>query len=187
MSNKTKQNKTIALVETAMLVALAFALSYVRFKIVPYGGAITAASMLPIIFIGIRRGLPWGIGGAFVYSLLQALQDGSLAPPASGIGSYLLMIALDYVIAFGILGLSGLFRRKNNGLIAAIPVCLSIRYVSHVLSGVILWGSYAWEGWPVIPYSLAYNATYMVPELIITFTAAFILNRYLPKKFVKPE
>lgn len=185
MSEKTRHFRTISLVETAILVALGFALSFVRFKIVPYGGSITAASMLPILFIGIRRGLPWGLGGAIVYSLLQALQDGALAPPASGIGAYALMILLDYVIAFGILGISGLFRNKKNGLLISVPVCLGLRYISHVLSGIILWGSYAWEGWPVIPYSFAYNATYMIPEFIITFAAAYMLLKYLPRKYLK--
>ena len=184
MSEKKAQSDTLALVETAILVALAFGLSYIRFKVVSKGGSITAASMLPILLIGIRRGLPWGICGAVVYSLLQALQEGSLAPPATGIGAYIGMMLLDYILAFGALGLSGLFRKSKRGLTAAVPVCLGLRYISHVLSGVILWGSYAWEGWPVVPYSFAYNATYMVPELIITLTAAFLLTRYLPQKYI---
>jgi thiamine transporter len=185
MTRESKQ--TIALVETAVLVALAFALSCVRFKIVDKGGAITAASMLPILIIGIRRGLGWGLGGSFVYSLLQALQDHALAPPASGIENYILMILLDYVIAFGALGLSGLFRHREKGLLTAIFCCLAIRYASHVLSGIILWGSYAWKGWPVVPYSFAYNATYMVPELIITYAAARLLLKYLPRKYLEAQ
>ena len=185
MTEKTRNLKTLALVETAVLVALGFALSYVQFKVVPYGGAITAASMLPILLIGIRRGLPWGIGGAVVYALLQALQNGSLVPPASGVGTYLLMMLLDYLVAFGSLGLSGLFRSRKNGLLISVPICLGIRYLSHVLSGVILWGSYACENWPVAPYSFAYNATYMVPEFIITFAAAYVLSKYLPQKYIK--
>jgi len=185
MTEKTRHLRTVSLVETAVLVALGFALSYIRFKVVPYGGSITAASMLPILFIGIRRGLPWGLGGAIVYSLLEALQDGALAPPASGIGAYSLMMILDYLVAFGVLGLSGLFRKKKNGLLISIPLCLGMRYFSHAVSGVILWGSYAWEGWPVVPYSLAYNATYMVPEFTITFAAAYVLLKYLPQKYLK--
>ena len=179
--------KTTALVETSILIALAFALSYLRFKVVPYGGAITAASMLPILIIGMRHGLGWGIGGALVYSLLQTLQDNAIVPPASGIENYLLMMLLDYVVAFGALGLSGLFRHKERGLLIAVFVCLTIRYISHVLSGIILWGSYAWEGWPVVPYSFAYNATYMLPELIITFAATYLLLKYLPRKYLEAQ
>jgi thiamine transporter len=121
--------------------------------------------MLPILLIGIRRGLPWGIGGAVIYSLLQALQGGSLVPPASGIGAYLLMMLLDYVTAFGALGLSGLFRNKKNGLLISVPVCLGIRYLSHVLSGIILWSSYAWDNWPVVHIPLSTTRHIWFPSL----------------------
>lgn len=185
MTENRRNSKTVSLVETAILVALGFTLSYVRIKVGPDGGSITAVSMLPILYIGIRRGLPWGLGGAIVFAILEALQEGSLAPPASGIGAYVLMMLLDYVLAFGALGLSGLFRKRKNGLLIAVPVCLGLRYISHVLSGIILWSSYAWEGWPVVPYSLAYNAIYMVPEIIITSIAAYLLSTYLPQKYTK--
>jgi len=175
-----------ALVETAVLVALAFALSFVTpfRRLMPQGGSVTVASMLPILLIGMRHGLPWGLGGAAAYSLLQALQEGALAPPASGLSTYALMLLLDYLLAFGALGLSALFRRMKYGLIIAAPVCLTLRYVCHVASGVILWGSYAWEGWGALAYSLAYNATYMLPEIVITTGVALLLYKTVPKKYM---
>ena len=174
------------LTESAILVALGFVLSYVRVKFLPYGGSITCLSMLPILLVGYRHGLSWGLGAGVVYGLLQALQEGSLAPPSSGLAEYFGMMALDYVLAFGVLSLSALFREKKNGLVYASLLCLSLRYVCHILSGVILWGSYAWEGWAVFPYSVAYNGTYMIPEIILTSAAAFLLTRYVPKRYMEP-
>ena len=174
------------LTESAILIALGFVLSYVRIKFLPYGGAITCFSMLPILFIGYRCGTVWGLGSGVVYGLLQALQEGALAPPASGLTEYFAMMALDYVFAFGVLGLAAFFRKYRNGLAIASVVCLALRYFCHILSGVILWGSYAWEGWSVLPYSIAYNGTYMIPEIIFTTTAAYLLVRYLPKRYMQP-
>ncbi len=182
MQRKKIRRFTLPLVETAMLIALGFGLSYIRYKIVPNGGAITAASMLPVLLIGIRHGLGWGIGGSTVYALLQAMQGGALRPPAADLLSYFLMMFIDYIIAFGVLGLSGLFAKRKNGLLISVPFCITLRYLCHVVSGVILWGSYAWVGWAVWPYSFAYNATYLLPEIIITFVAAYALIKALPMR-----
>ena len=171
--------------ESAILVALGFVLSYVRIKFLPYGGAVTCVSMLPILLIGYRCGLLWGLGSGVVYGILQALQDGSLAPPASGLTAYLGMMLLDYLAAFGVLGLSGLFKKQKHGLTVAASVCLGLRFVCHIASGVILWGSYAWDGWSVVPYSVAYNATYMIPEILLTAIAAYFVTRYLPKRYLQ--
>jgi hypothetical protein len=60
-----------------------------------------------------------------------------------------------------------------------------IRYLCHVVSGATIWGGYAPEGTPVLQYSLTYNATYMLPELIITVIGALLISLVLD--FSKPE
>lgn len=174
------------LTESAILVALGFVLSYVRIKFLAYGGSITALSMLPVLLVGYRCGLIWGLGSGVVYGLLQALQEGALAPPASGLVEYFAMMALDYVFAFGVLGFSALFRKNRFGLAISSVLCLSLRYVCHIVSGVILWGSYAWEGWAVWPYSIAYNGTFMLPEIVFTTLAAYLMTRYIPVRYLQP-
>ncbi|HHX72433.1 MAG TPA: hypothetical protein GX701_05860, partial [Clostridiales bacterium] len=71
-----------------------------------------------------------------------------------------------------------------KGLVFASAVCLLLRYACHVLSGVLLWSSYAWEGWGPVTYSFAYNATYMVPEVILTTIAAYLLYYTALAKFL---
>jgi len=169
-----------ALVETALLVAAGFVLSYIKFPELPQGGSVTLLSMLPIILIGIRRGPAWGFGGSFVYSLLQALQGGGFVAihPAS--------FALDYVLPFTVMGLSGFFRKMDKGLAVSVPICLIARLLFHFVSGVILWASYAPEGMNIYLYSLIYNGSYMGIELIGTFTAVLLLARFIPRETLTP-
>lgn len=68
---KTKTSTTI--VECAILIAMAFALSFIKIIDMPYGGSVTAASMVPIIVAGYRHGLKWGLLTGFTYSILQLL------------------------------------------------------------------------------------------------------------------
>ena len=68
-----KTKKTGTLVECSVLIAMAFVLSFIKIIDMPYGGAVTAASMLPIIIAGYRHGLKWGLITSFTYSILQLL------------------------------------------------------------------------------------------------------------------
>ena len=109
---------------SAVMIALATVLNFVS-KIIPapwmQGGAITIASMVPIIVISLLFGTKWGIGSAFVYSLIQML-TGFYPPPIPTFGYFLLVILLDYVFAFGVLGLSSSFYNIFKRKIWAIPL-----------------------------------------------------------------
>jgi len=53
-----------------------------------------------------------------------------------------------------------------------------LRYVSSVISGVVVFASYAPEGQNPLIYSLIYNASYMLPEMLLTIAAfAFLYKR----------
>ena len=127
---------------------------------------------------------------AFVYSLLQMLL-GFYVPPANTWWALVLCIVLDYLVAFTIVGLAGLFAkpfgkyRLAGYCVGAVVVCL-IRFVSSFLSGVILWGSYAPEGMNVWYYSLVYNASYMLPNAILTGVFAVVICAALDPKTLRP-
>ena len=213
MSKKAMSNRTRALVECAILVALGTILSLIKLYEMPWGGSVTAASMLPLIIIGYRHGIKWGILSSIVYSLIQMLLGGGTISAAFLPGEdqmvwYLavIMVVLDYFLAFSIAGLSGLFRNKNKpgkSLTLGALVSTFGRFVMHFISGWILWGawaSYFFEGFDETTggkvgawfintfdgqmlscmYSLFYNALYMIPEIIITVVLAFIISR-IPK------
>ena len=134
-----KQVKPVrALCESAVLLALAIVLSYIQFFKLPFDGAITLASMLPICLISIRFGIKWGLGAAFCYSWSQILQGGvfswGLTP-----GMLVASLLMDFIIAFTVLGLAGIFRKQGfGGKIGGITLVCFLRFVVHFLAGIIL-------------------------------------------------
>ncbi|MBE6582521.1 MAG: energy-coupled thiamine transporter ThiT [Ruminococcaceae bacterium] len=139
--------------ECAIMIALATILSLIKVFELPWGGSITAASMLPLVIVGYRHGIKWGILSSVIYSLIQMLLGGSTISAAFLPGDdqmkwYLavIMVLLDYFFAFSLVGLSGLFRNKNKpskSLALGALVGTSARFVMHFLSGWILWGAWA--------------------------------------------
>lgn len=144
----------------AMAIALGTVLSNIKLFDFPYGGSITLLSMLVICLPGYLFGLGAGILTGVAYGVLQLLIDPYVLYP--------MQLVVDYLLAFGALGLSGLFSNAKNGLIKGYIAAIMGRYVFAVISGWIFFGAYAWEGWNPLPYSLAYNATYIFSEAAIT-------------------
>lgn len=148
------------LVFCAMAVALGTVLSNIKLFDLPYGGSVTMLSMLVICLPGYFFGCGAGLMTGLAYGVLQLLIDPYILFPAQ--------LVMDYLLAFGALGLSGLFSGAKNGLVKGYAVAVLGRYVFVVLSGCIFFASYAWEGWGVLPYSLAYNGSYIFSEAAIS-------------------
>lgn len=176
MSEKKKVNVN-KLVMSAVLIALSAALSMVKIFEMPLGGSVTLLSMLPVCMLSIMYGCRCGLFCSFAYSLTQLVMGiGSVLSwgltPQALVGS----IVFDYLAAFTVLGLAGMFRRHGvPGYIGGISAALLLRMVSHVISGVIFFASWAPEGWNPLVYSVAYNSAYMVPEIVFTFAGAILL------------
>ncbi len=179
-----KKKQILVLVEGAVMVALAFGLSCVKIFQLPWGGSITLLSMLPIVVFSIRNGVPSGVACAFVYSLTQLLQ-GVLSDGLLGWGLTPVMLAacifLDYIGAFTVIGLAGLFRKHDvGGWIGGTVMVLMLRLALHTVSGAVVFHSVG-KLWDVIDisnpwlYSLGYNAAYMLPETILTTAGAVAL------------
>lgn len=185
----------LALVEGAMMLALAWVLDFVcglapyNNILFPAGGTITVG-MLPIVYYSYRHGIAWGAGAGLVFSGIQ-MALGFYVPPANTGWAIALCVLLDYVIAFTVLGLADLFAKLIKGHrlvgygVGAVVVCL-LRYISSVLSGAILWGSYAPEGMNVWVYTITYNAGYMLPNAILTGVLAVLLCKALDPKTLRP-
>ena len=139
--------------------------------------------MLPIAIFSIRRGIKAGFAVSFVFSLVQLGQgilDGLFG---WGLTPVMLIacIVLDYVGAYSVLGIAGIFRNKGiGGMIGGTALAVFLRFVFHFLSGVVIWHSYGelWNGFSTdneVLYSLLYNGAYMLPELIFTVIGAAVL------------
>ena len=207
------QTKTKRLTESAMLLAVAIVLELVSKAIIPempFGGQITLVSMLPVVLISYRYGVKWGLVSGVCYAFIEmalgaktvtaAFQPGYFGDGVMVVNA-LIMCLLDYIVAFTVVGLGGIFRNKikNPGLalMCGSLVALGARYLAHVLSGYILFSGWAeWfftqDGFPawgarlvesLSPallswvYSLVYNGMYMVPEMIITAIVSLLIVR----------
>ena len=160
-----QSKKVRIMVEGAVMLALATALSFIQIYKLPWGGSITLLSMLPIVLFSIRRGVAMGLAVSFLFSLIQLFQgimDGlfgwGLTP-----GMLVACIFIDYIFAFTVLGLAGVFRKKGTaGWISGIAIAIALRFVMHFLSGVVIWKSFGelWEGFSTdssVLYSILYN------------------------------
>lgn len=168
------------LTESAVMIALAFILSFLKVVDMPYGGSVTAFSMLPIIIIAFRYGTGWGLASGFAFSLLQMLMGLSSLSYATSAVAAVAIILLDYIVAFTALGLGGVFRTAVKDLgnamaLGALLTCV-LRYICHVISGCTVWAGVSIPTSDGLLYSLGYNATYMIPETLITIMGAYYVG-----------
>lgn len=192
-------SKTKTIVTSSMMIGIATLLSIFKPFALPFGGGITIASMMPIILIGYIFGTKAGLLSAFAYSVIQMMLDpgvigGAFLPGEDQMVLYkaILMCLIDYTLAFSVLGLGGIFKGKMKNstteVMAGAVFATVLRYIMHIISGFILWGSYAewffsqenfyafgekalntFSGYGLsIIYSVVYNGLYMVPEIVIT-------------------
>lgn len=167
-ANNAKSSKLTVkqLVFCAMAVALGTVLSNIKLFHFPTGGSITLLSMLVICLPGYFYGLGAGLMTGLAYGVLQLLIDPYVLFP--------MQLVVDYFLAFGALGLSGLFSNAKNGLVKGYIAAVLGRYVFAVISGWIFFGSYAWEGWGALPYSLVYNGIYIFAEAAVSIVVILL-------------
>lgn len=205
-----KKQSTVRLVESALLIAIAAVIELISKTLgleLPFGGTITLASMFPIVLIAYKYGTKWGLLSGFTYSLVQMLLGAKTVSamflPSDDqmvLWQAICICLLDYVLAYTLLGLGGIFKGKFKKPAAELAlgafVALLLRYLVHIISGAIFYGAYAeWfftqEGFYsigekilgtfsgsslAIVYSIFYNGLYMVPEIILTTVVAAILG-----------
>ena len=170
---------THQMTDVAILLGIAFVLQLITFLFVVFnigiGGSISI-SMIPLFIIIYRHGFPIGALAGVLYGLFEmALYSVMVAALAESLGVYLAIIALDYVVAFGILSVSSFIfklRPHHVGVFAAgIVVGGLLRYATHVVSGVLLFRDWLAFEYPDLPYllgSMALNALYMGPSIVAT-------------------
>ncbi len=172
-----KNLSTKQLVTSAVMLALASVLSLIKVWHMPLGGSVTLLSMLPICILSIKYGWKWGLFSAFVYSIIQMLMDlGGLMTWGMTLKIWIGCIVFDYILAFTSLGLAGIFRNKGTwGIVGGIVFALTLRFVCHFISGTIFFDIWCPDGWNLFLYSIAYNGTFMVPEIVFTVAGAVAL------------
>ncbi len=160
---RSKKWSVRALTFGALCIAISFILSYLKFYSFPQGGTVTPGSMFPLMLYSYAFGPVAGFSAGVLYGLLQLFQDFYVTHPLS--------LIMDYVLAFGMLGLASL-PKKN--LTLAVLLAGFGRWFWHFLSGFLFFAEYAWEGWNPILYSAVYNMLYIGPDLIICVIISLI-------------
>ena len=193
----TSSKNTRILIEGAMMTALATVLSIFKLIDMPYGGSVTIASALPMVIFAYRHGIGWGLLGGLSHAVIQQLLGLNSLSYVTGWQSVIAVILLDYIVAFTIVGFGGVFRKtcKDQSkalLFGALLIC-SLRYVCHVISGATVWAGLSIPDEAALIYSFGYNATYMLPETVISCAAAYYIgglvdfSKATPERMVRKE
>lgn len=179
---KTRSSHKITtkeLVFSAMSLALATVIAVaIKLPSLPAGGSTTLFSMFIICFVGFCYGPVTGLWCAFAYGILQFITGPYVIHP--------LQVLLDFPLAFGALGLSGLFYNSRHGLVKGYITGVFVRYICHSISGAIFYTTYTGNpggDWAALVAGLAYNLTYILPEAILTLVLISLppVNKALKK------
>lgn len=155
---------------TAVLLSLSTVLSLIKVFSLPLGGAVTLLSMLPLCLISLNYGVLWSLIPTFLYAVIQFFIGGALGwglTPQILVGS----LFFDYIFAFMSVSLSGIFYKKKRTVLSAVAgvaFSLFLRFFCHFISGIIFFKCFDYFGGNMYLYSLVYNGSFMLPELILT-------------------
>ena len=180
--------KTHVLAESAIMVALSLAIFLVS-DLIPwpfliYGGSFSLFGQVPIIIVSYRHGIKNGVSASLALAIFEMIMGYKNFVYVTGLAAYLIVAFADYLVAFGCLGLGGMFKGKFKGnqsaelALGGIIVCV-IRFICHYISGVTIWKSYCPEGMAVELYSLLYNGSYMSVELILTVIGLIAVGKFI--------
>jgi thiamine transporter len=153
-------SNTRILAEGSIIIALTVVLKDVLPPVfrLPQGGSVSLAGMVPLLWFSLRRGLRAGLEASAIYGLINMALPGSfIVDPVQAL--------LDYPIAFGALGLAGLFRKYP---LVGVAVGITGRFLAHFASGVWFFAAYAPAGMSPVLYSAIYNGGYLIVELIVS-------------------
>jgi thiamine transporter len=184
-----RNTKITRLVETAVMLALAAVLSEVKLFSMPLGGSVTLCSMLPIALISIKHGLKWGVPVAALYGMIQmALSLAKVVSWGMVWWQTALCLLLDYVLAYTVLGLSGMAAKQGfAGQMTGMVTAVMLRLACHCASSLILFSNWADGFVEVLSAAIAYNAGFLIPDMILMLAVgAVLLKTPVVSKIFKP-
>ncbi|MHC4891144.1 MAG: energy-coupled thiamine transporter ThiT [Planctomycetota bacterium] len=154
--------------EIIVFSALSAALYIIRPFSMPFGGAVTLGSMVPVMWLSMRRGVYAGIIAGTLFGIMALLIDIVLLP-YSPIATPLQAV-LEYPIAFSVLGFAGILHKKTVGFaMAGVAISVFIKFLVHYFVGVFIWFYvYEFPAFGQYIYPAVYNGLFLVPEFIIS-------------------
>ena len=163
-------SSTKILAEIIVFSALSGALYVFRPFSLIYGGSVTLGSMVPVMWLSMRRGVRVGVISGLVFGILALFIDMLLVGAANIIASPIQVI-LEYPVAFGVLGIAGVFHRKTVGFaVAGAGLAIFVKFMIHYLVGAFIW-VYVYEfpsEWGQFLWPAVYNGSFLLVEFIIS-------------------
>jgi thiamine transporter len=164
---KAGSSSTRVLAEALVMIALSAGLYMFKIFTFPEGGSVTLGSMIPIFILAFRRGARVGVVAGACLGLMVVVIEPFVYNP--------IQFVLDYPLAFAVLGVAGFF---NRWPVVGVGVGIGARFICHFLSGSLYFCSYMTAGFSSCPvYSAFYNASYLIPEFLISAVIIFILAK----------
>ena len=179
-----KKKHLYKMCECAVFIALSLALMPIEIPGPAFGGDIDLV-MIPLFILAYRNGAGYGVVSGLIFGFLKCLIGG-------GIGWGLPSVMLDYVLAYGAVGIAGLFKEKSWAIEISTFLGCATRFLIHFISGITLYAitvPTTVEGTSFITaspffYSVVYNSLYMLPNTVIAIVVMSLL-RYPLKKMKK--
>ncbi len=178
-----KNKNLVSLCESAIMVALAAVLSFFKIKLWGNGGSVDLV-MVPLIVLGWRRGWKWSIPSGLAFGFIKCLISEAL-------GYGLISVLFDYVLAYGLVGFAGFFKNEKYGLVLGTLAASLLRFAAHFVSGITVWRlavgenvelfGNSYSGDTAVLYSLIYNGSYMLFNMLAALLLVVILRRALLK------
>ena len=214
MINEKVRRLTVSAAMLSLATVLKIVSDLIPFLNLPFGGTITLASFLPIVIVAYMYGTKWGLYTGFAYSLINVFRSVIRGSSGTVVAMFMpesdeymgfhavIIILLDYLLAYTVLGFGGIFRRiksKTAAMALGVAVAYLSCYIIHVASGAIYYGS--WAEWfftdtdfakfPIsqaiinntsggvlaLLYSAIYNGCYIIPDMIIAMLASTLTVR----------
>jgi len=157
--------------EIGLTLALGIVLHMIPIYQMPQGGRITPGSLVPLFVLSLRRGYRIGMLTGAIFGFLEYLIEPFFVHP--------IQFILDYPLAFSLLGLAGTIRGIPP---LGIIVGTIGRLLSHIISGVVYFSSYAPQGMNPWIYSISYNASVILPDAILALVITILILPRLPKR-----
>lgn len=169
--------------KSALMVCLSLILKQIKLFSMPFGGSVTFGSLAPLIILSSKYGVKTGVFASFVCLIAHFIMSFKV-PPAKSFFAIILIIFLDYVLQYLLIGLSGFFGRvfsfgRLNKMYTGAAVSFILKIFSSAVSGMVFWGEYAPSYLNIPIYSLAYSCAYLIPEFIVTVIVIKKIEKFI--------
>ena len=177
-SNQKSHLGVRMLCEGAIMIALSLELGLLKVFELPQGGSVSL-EMLPLLLFCVRWGMGGGLIACFAFGILQVFIQGAVSWGWQS-------ILLDYVLAFGVIGVAGLGKGKPGGIFWGSILGGAARFIIHYISGITIYKIVApTEIFGTVfdnpsLYSLVYNGSYVGIDIVLCLVIFGIL--YAPLK-----